>query len=188
MPRPFHIEKEQIVPKVESLIKRVGGTKVQLDDPATEYHFTPADGRHTSPHVAEVSDTFHLGLLLAIKEGYRLVVDLVKEAETAIVKAVTGTPATPATPAKTPAERMAAANAARLAKKAPINAATPTPPPAAAAVEKQPMTAPVAAADQASLSDGAIADQYTQAFGSAPPADMTRDMMIAALAALPPPA
>lgn len=53
--------------KIESILKRPGGTKVQLG--GKTYHFTPDEyGRH----VAEVEDNDHIGRLLAIREGYRL--------------------------------------------------------------------------------------------------------------------
>ncbi len=52
--------------KIECILKRDGGTKVDLD--GTQYHFKPQeDGSHT----AEVSDIDHARRLLSIKEAYR---------------------------------------------------------------------------------------------------------------------
>lgn len=52
--------------KIESIIKRDGGTKVVLGE--TEYHFIPGDdGRH----VCSVEDEAHVDRLLSISEGYR---------------------------------------------------------------------------------------------------------------------
>jgi hypothetical protein len=52
---------------IESIIRRQGGTKVELD--GVSYHFEPiADGRH----VAFVEDEDHIGKFLAIPEGYRI--------------------------------------------------------------------------------------------------------------------
>lgn len=56
--------------KVESKIKRKGGSHVDMGD-GTEYHFKPEDGRHESPHVALVPVKAHLKRLLSI-EGYDL--------------------------------------------------------------------------------------------------------------------
>lgn len=56
--------------KIESIIKRAGGTKVQLGQET--YHFLPdAEGRH----VAEVDNPDHVGKLLGIPEGYRYVAE-----------------------------------------------------------------------------------------------------------------
>lgn len=52
--------------KIESIIKRPGGTSVTLG--GVVYHFAPdAEGRH----VADVDNPEHVGVLLGIKEGYR---------------------------------------------------------------------------------------------------------------------
>jgi hypothetical protein len=54
--------------KIESILRRPGGTKVTLDE--TEYHFKPGpDGRE----IAEVADEAHIKLFLAVPEGYRVV-------------------------------------------------------------------------------------------------------------------
>ncbi len=58
--------------KIESLIKRKNGTKVQLDTPKREYHFRPESGVHTDPHVCEVEEESHARILLRISGGYRL--------------------------------------------------------------------------------------------------------------------
>lgn len=53
--------------KIESLIRRKGGTRVKLDD--TAYHFRPTeeDERHT----ADVTISAHVKRFLAIPEGYQ---------------------------------------------------------------------------------------------------------------------
>lgn len=52
---------------IESILRRPGGTIIELDD--VRYHFVSNDeGRH----VTEVDDEDHIGTLLAIAEGYRL--------------------------------------------------------------------------------------------------------------------
>jgi len=54
--------------KIESIIRRDGGSVVTLDD--TNYRFKPeAVG---GPHIAIVTDQAHLATLLAIPEGFRL--------------------------------------------------------------------------------------------------------------------
>lgn len=53
--------------KVESIIRRDGGTKVVLG--ATEYHFAPDA---TGKHVCEVKDRAHIARFLSIAEGYQL--------------------------------------------------------------------------------------------------------------------
>lgn len=64
--------------KIESLIKRKNGTKVQLDAPKREYHFAPESGNFNDPHVCEVAEESHARILLRISGGYR-----VAEGETA---------------------------------------------------------------------------------------------------------
>lgn len=55
---------------IESIIKREGGTKITLG--GEEYSFQPdAHGRH----VCEVKNRDHIGILLAIREGFRLADD-----------------------------------------------------------------------------------------------------------------
>jgi hypothetical protein len=58
--------------KIESLIKRKNGTKVQLDAPKREYHFAPENGNFNDPHVCEVEEENHARILLRISGGYRL--------------------------------------------------------------------------------------------------------------------
>lgn len=58
--------------KIESLIKRKNGTKVQLDAPKREYHFAPESGNFNDPHVCEVEEESHARILLRISGGYRL--------------------------------------------------------------------------------------------------------------------
>lgn len=58
--------------KIESLIKRKGGSIIDMDAPKRQYHFKPEDGQpHDSPHVANVDDDGHAKALLRIREGYR---------------------------------------------------------------------------------------------------------------------
>lgn len=57
--------------KIESLIKRKNGTKVQLDAPKREYHFAPESGDFNGPHVCEVAEESHARILLRITNGYR---------------------------------------------------------------------------------------------------------------------
>lgn len=53
--------------KIESIIKREGGTRVSLS--GTNYHFKPdEEGRH----VADVEQEAHVERFLSIPEGYRL--------------------------------------------------------------------------------------------------------------------
>lgn len=53
--------------KIESLLRRKGGTKVTLDD--VEYHFKPGpDGRE----FADVTNPDHVGIFASIREGYRV--------------------------------------------------------------------------------------------------------------------
>lgn len=60
--------------KIESLIKRVGGTVIDMDAPKRQYHFKPEDGQpHEAAHVAIVFDTGHAKALLRIREGFRAV-------------------------------------------------------------------------------------------------------------------
>lgn len=55
--------------KLESIIKRDGGTKVLLD--RTEYHFKPDSNFPTTPHLCDVNNKGHIRILLGIPEGYR---------------------------------------------------------------------------------------------------------------------
>jgi len=71
--------------KIESLIKRVGGTVIDMDAPKRQYHFKPEGGQpHEAPHVAIVKEMTHAKALLRIREGFRLVegeVELEEDAE-----------------------------------------------------------------------------------------------------------
>ncbi len=58
--------------KIESIIKRKNGTKVEMDAPQRTYHFRPEEDNETAPHVADVDVQDHALALLRIKEGYRL--------------------------------------------------------------------------------------------------------------------
>ena len=60
--------------KIESLIKRKGGSVVEMDAPSRTYHFAPVSGKHEDPHVAEVEEQSHIRALLRIREGF-LVLD-----------------------------------------------------------------------------------------------------------------
>jgi hypothetical protein len=56
--------------KIESLLRRPGGTKVTLD--GREYHFKPdAQGRE----IADVLNSDHVGIFASIREGYRILPD-----------------------------------------------------------------------------------------------------------------
>lgn len=59
--------------KIESIIKRPGGTVIDMDAPKRAYKFVPEDGVHESPHVADVDVESHARALLRIREGFRLV-------------------------------------------------------------------------------------------------------------------
>lgn len=73
--------------KIESLLRRKGGTKVTLD--GVEYHFIPGpDGRE----FADVTNPDHIGIFASIREGY-----CVAGAETKAPE-----PAKPAAPAPQP--------------------------------------------------------------------------------------
>ena len=58
--------------KIESLIKRKGGSVVEMDAPSRTYHFAPVSGKHEDPHVAEVEEQSHIRSLLRIREGFRV--------------------------------------------------------------------------------------------------------------------
>lgn len=57
--------------KIECLIRRAGGSHVQMDAPKREYHFKPGDKEQR--HIANVDVEHHAKALLRIKEGYRAV-------------------------------------------------------------------------------------------------------------------
>ena len=57
--------------KIECLIRRAGGSRVQMDAPKREYHFKP--GEKEQRHIANVDVEHHAKALLRIKEGYRAV-------------------------------------------------------------------------------------------------------------------
>lgn len=56
--------------KIESIIRREGGSKVTLD--GVTYLFKPDE---SGRHVANIENIEHLGVLLEIREGYRVVED-----------------------------------------------------------------------------------------------------------------
>ena len=58
--------------KIESLIKRKGGSVVEMDAPSRTYNFAPVSGKHEDPHVAEVEEQSHIRALLRIREGFRV--------------------------------------------------------------------------------------------------------------------
>ena len=61
--------------KVESLIKRKGGSVIEFGYPpkVTKFHFKPESDDIDAPHVCDVPDTSpYLGMLLAVKEGFRV--------------------------------------------------------------------------------------------------------------------
>ena len=61
--------------KVESLIKRKGGSVIEFGYPpkVTKFHFKPESDDIDAPHVCEIPDgSPYLGRLLAITEGYRV--------------------------------------------------------------------------------------------------------------------
>lgn len=58
--------------KIESLIKRKGGSVVEMDAPSRTYHFAPVSGKHEDPHVAEVEEQSHIRSLLRIREGFQV--------------------------------------------------------------------------------------------------------------------
>lgn len=58
---------------IKCLLKRVGGTKVELNGKV--YHFKPVAGKADDPdepHIASVEDPAHIWRLLSIKEAYAL--------------------------------------------------------------------------------------------------------------------
>ena len=57
--------------KIESLIKRSGGTFVDMEAPTKQYHFKPSED--DDRHIANVDEEHHAKALLRIKEGYRAV-------------------------------------------------------------------------------------------------------------------
>ena len=58
--------------KIECLIKRKGGSVIDMDAPARTYHFAPESGNHEDPHVADVLEQSHVRCLLRIREAYRV--------------------------------------------------------------------------------------------------------------------
>lgn len=82
---------------VECILKRAGGSKVEMAD-GTTYHFTPdQEGRH----VAVVQDMSHVTRFMQIPEGYRIL-ELISMAEAAktVVEPIKSGAITPAAPAK----------------------------------------------------------------------------------------
>lgn len=55
--------------KIECLILRPTGTKVELDAPKRTYHFQPTSD--DPRHIAEVGEASHAAMLLRIREAYR---------------------------------------------------------------------------------------------------------------------
>lgn len=61
--------------KVESLIKRKGGSVIEFGYPpkVTKFHFKPESDDFDAPHVCDVPDNSpYLGMLLAVREGFRV--------------------------------------------------------------------------------------------------------------------
>lgn len=58
---------------IESLIKRKGGTVIELEAPKAAYHFQPTET--DARHIADVGISHHAKQLLRIKEGFRAVDD-----------------------------------------------------------------------------------------------------------------
>jgi len=80
--------------KIESLLRRPGGTKVTLE--GVEYHFKPGpDGRE----FADVTNVDHVGVFASIREGYR-----VAGMETKAPEPVPFPPANPAPAAPAPVQ------------------------------------------------------------------------------------
>lgn len=55
--------------KIECILHRPGGTRVQLEAPRVEYHFKPSEA--DPRHIADVAEASHISTLLRITEGYR---------------------------------------------------------------------------------------------------------------------
>lgn len=55
--------------KIECILHRPGGSRVQLEAPRVEYHFKPSEA--DPRHIAEVDEASHISTLLRITEGYR---------------------------------------------------------------------------------------------------------------------
>lgn len=55
--------------KIECILKRKGGTYVEMSRPDKTYHFAPQDDDR---HIAEVTDDGHIERFLAIREAYRI--------------------------------------------------------------------------------------------------------------------
>lgn len=64
---------------IESLIKRKGGTVIELEAPQAAYHFKPTET--DDRHIADVDVSHHAKTLLRIKEGFRAVDDVDLEDE-----------------------------------------------------------------------------------------------------------
>ena len=62
--------------KIESIIRRKEGTKVDFDAcdrwPAGSYHFKPETDANDAPHVAEVDVPEHIERFLSISDAYRI--------------------------------------------------------------------------------------------------------------------
>lgn len=55
--------------KIECILHRPGGSRVQLEAPRVEYHFKPSES--DPRHIADVVEASHISTLLRITEGYR---------------------------------------------------------------------------------------------------------------------
>lgn len=146
--------------KIESILRRPGGTFVTLDD--VTYHFAPDErGRH----VAEVTRQTHIARFLSITEGYRLALGETPEQEEARIKAEQE---------KREAEAAAREEDPAPAQQEPVQEVPedPADPPAAPAVEPEAPAAPavqeVPAAPAASKDRAALVAAYEAKFGRKP--------------------
>lgn len=61
--------------KIESIIRRAGGTKVGFSEearwPAGEYHFKPESDATNAPHVCDVTVEEHVNRFLSLSDAYR---------------------------------------------------------------------------------------------------------------------
>lgn len=58
--------------KIESIIKRPGGSIIEMPNPKRVYTFAPESGNHEDPHIADVNEEGHAVAFLRITEGFRL--------------------------------------------------------------------------------------------------------------------
>lgn len=139
---------------IESILKRAKGTFVDID--GVTYHFVPASGRFTDPHVATVTDVAHIERFLSIPEGYRIADDQ-PEAE-------------PVTPPAPPVPQPAAASVTNVIDPLAATAAT-----TAAKTDDT--------VERATVAD--LRARYRATFGTPATKNMTREDLEAALAAAP---